>query len=121
MVSFNLICVIFNFDCSDGFDSDDSFDSYPPFPLLLKQDTPDFFVMFSPLPLPPTPIPQLSFSNSTLISILLGEPRFGSKLSNSSLGLGIDFTFAWDKNNNNNNKLGLNRAKFNLSWDWTLL
>ena len=41
MVSFNLICVIFNFDCSDGFDSDDSFDSYPPFPLLLKQDTPD--------------------------------------------------------------------------------
>ena len=40
MVSFNLICVIFNFDCSDGFDSDDSFDSYPPFPLLLKQDTP---------------------------------------------------------------------------------
>ena len=40
MVSFNLICVIFNFDCSDGFDSDDSFDSYPPLPLLLKQDTP---------------------------------------------------------------------------------
>ena len=40
MVSFNLICVIFNSDCSDGFDSDDSFDSYPPFPLLLKQDTP---------------------------------------------------------------------------------
>ena len=46
MVSFNLICVIFNFDCSDGFDSDDSFDSYPPFPLLLKQDTPNIWFKY---------------------------------------------------------------------------
>ena len=42
----NLICVLLTFDCSDGFDSDDSFDSYPPFPLLLKQDTPKKGAMY---------------------------------------------------------------------------
>ena len=46
MVSFNLICVILNFDCLDGFDIVDSFDSYPPFPPLLKQVPPDCVVIF---------------------------------------------------------------------------